>query len=1254
LVISSKPNLDGGLFDPDKAFRWTIDYRAVNQDLDLSHFPLPDLDEMLAQFASGKNYFSVMDSVSGYWQVAITEAAGDILAFEADGAVYSPTRLPQGMAGAGTYFQASQSIGFADFIEEEEAYVYQDDGLTGAKDIDSALDVLDRYLQRCSELNVRLGPKKFQVLAKEVKYGGSIITGEGSAICPSRKQGILDTVAPVNAGELTTFLHVAQWVADYVPRFKQLAAPMYTLLREAQKHSAAGGAMSKQKLSRVKLDGRRGHEQVTWTEEHDESFEAVKQAIGNACMKHHPRVGYTYTLATDANDSHIGGFLGLIPDADIDKPLETLTSIKPVAFTSWRLSGPELKFSTVEKEALSVIQNIRRFKTMIQGSRPFMLYTDSEALSHLLHPNKHQTTSQARARLHRWLMNIHEFFFRAYHVPGESNIISDMMTRMTNARHDPDRPVVSEVHLISNSHPAVRGMLEFEDHPGIFGPASTSPVSEPINAASIYVGSPPQLSSSGKSALDKRTGHLSRCGTGSSHSHLQAETSIVTTSVDSLFVDNEEPARDSHVTIGVIDQDTMTIEGASYSIHSLLCRRLVDHSIVVPLSSGSSAHNDTINVSSSPFSRTPVAVRGISVPTSEPYNSMAYSRMVWTPPVEVNPLVINVSSVRLASSNSILAYTSLDQWVQPKSPHENLTSLIDLSLPVLAGQSPHLYIRALRVADVAIAPIPLLERPTLSEIRIAQNRALISLKAQGRVTTPPATPAPSGWVGGVRVVNGNSLRQLLPSMAWATVIKKQIWIPDEDSLRIRLVVIAHFGDRGHVGAEAMASALRVTYFWPRLDELVGEIRAICIHCAGRGKTRVPRPLSEMPHSSRSFQAIHMDYLTLSDVEAMDSMLSLDTFVGKYLLIIRCDFTGFTRLYPCEKADSFTAVNAVIDWCSTYGTPEWLRTDQGKHLSEGFFKELDARWEAAHYMSTAYASWSNGFVERTMSVIMQTLLSLLSERRLTVKDWKQMVPMVQARLNQTPTRILGNRSPLEVITGYKPGTILSLIPVMSVPEGTRRTATLEAFKTTQLRAVDEYVAQAQEHLWSLHRDLTGRQAKIRSRSRRAHNEKVARNTGANQPIVEGDYVLHLVQGGKRRSKMLYYWRGPKQVVGRIHDHTFLIKDLVSGETSEAHDSYLRFYMDRQRGSEVDKERLLAQYKFEETLYIPDAITDHHELNGLIMFVVKWRGMDEITEESLPRFYKDVPHIVDKYVKNLPNKNQRDVINQAIARLSSARS
>jgi transposase InsO family protein len=585
-------------------------------------------------------------------------------------------------------------------------------------------------------------------------------------------------------------------------------------------------------------------------------------------------------------------------------------------------------------------------------------------------------------------------------------------------------------------------------------------------------------------------------------------------------------------------------------------------------------------------------------------------------------------------------------------PKENIDSLVDLSVPELAGRSTHLLTRALRVADVAIAPIPIIERPTLSEIRLAQTRALATLKAQGRVTTAPSTPAPSGWIGGVRVVEGTSVRQLLPSMVWATVNKKQVWVPEEDSLRLRLTVIAHFGDRGHVGAEAMASSLRATYYWPRMDELIGEVRAICIHCAGRGKTRISRPLSEMPHSCRPFQAIHADYLSLSDVEGMDSQLFMDVFTGKYLLIIRCDFTGYTRLYPCERADSATAVNAMIDWCSTFGTPEWLRTDRGKHLSEGFFKDLDEKWEAAHYMSTAYASWSNGYVERTMQVIMQTLLSLLSERRLTVKDWKPLVPMIQARLNQTPTRILGNRSPLEVVTGYAPGTVLSLIPVMSRPDGQRGAASLAAFEATQLRAIDLYITQAQEHLWALHRDLTIRQAKIRKRSRRVHNEKAARNTGANQPIMEGDYVLHLVQGGKRRSKMLYYWRGPKQVVGRVHDHTFIIKDLVSGVTSEAHDSYLRFYMDRQRGSEVDQEKLLSQYKFEETLYIPDSIIDHHLMNGLIMFVVKWRGIDEITEESLPRFYKDVPHVVNKYVKNLTNKNQRDIINEGIAKLSSA--
>lgn len=127
----------------------------------------------------------------------------------------------------------------------------------------------------------------------------------------------------------------------------------------------------------MNFDGRRGHEAFTWTDEHAASFDVVKEAIGNAGMKYHPRAGHTYVLATDANDTYIGGLLGLVPDEDLDKSLQDITSNKSVAFTSWRLSEAEQKFSTVEKEALSVITNVRRFKTMIQGSRPFMLYTDA-------------------------------------------------------------------------------------------------------------------------------------------------------------------------------------------------------------------------------------------------------------------------------------------------------------------------------------------------------------------------------------------------------------------------------------------------------------------------------------------------------------------------------------------------------------------------------------------------------------------------------------------------------------------------------------------------------------------------------------------------------------------------------------------------------------------------------------------------------------------------------------------------------------
>jgi hypothetical protein len=77
--------------------------------------------------------------------------------------------------------------------------------------------------------------------------------------------------------------------------------------------------------------------------------------------------------------------------------------------------------------------------------------------------------------------------------------------------------------------------------------------------------------------------------------------------------------------------------------------------------------------------------------------------------------------------------------------------------------------------------------------------------------------------------------------------------------------------------------------------------------------------------------------------------------------------------------------SILDWISWFGTPQWLWTKGGSHLSKGLWDELDNRRKAVHYVSPTYAAFTNGFIEKTVSVVLQTFRALLDKQQLELAD-----------------------------------------------------------------------------------------------------------------------------------------------------------------------------------------------------------------------------------------------------------------------------
>src|SRR5690606_36996932 len=95
---------------------------------------------------------------------------------------------------------------------------------------------------------------------------------------------------------------------------------------------------------------------------------------------------------------------------------------RPIAYLSRGLSDAEKNYTTTEKECLSAIVALKRWKPYLQAAK-LTLFTDHAALLYLLN------YPSPTGRLARWYFELSQFSLDVRHRPGKGNVVADYLSR---------------------------------------------------------------------------------------------------------------------------------------------------------------------------------------------------------------------------------------------------------------------------------------------------------------------------------------------------------------------------------------------------------------------------------------------------------------------------------------------------------------------------------------------------------------------------------------------------------------------------------------------------------------------------------------------------------------------------------------------------------------------------------------------------------------------------------------------------------
>ena len=286
-----------------------MDYRKLNSIMVRDAFPLPRIDEAL-QAVHSSNWFMSFDLAQGYLQLAMEESNIKKTAFRAGSmGLYEFTHMPFGLSNAGSSFCClmEQCLGDQQFVT---LLLYLDDICIFAPTIDEMLDRIQLVFNRLKQFNLKIKPKKCQFFSTSVLFLGHVLSAEGISANPEKVDKVKTWPVPKTIKEVQSFLGLASYYRHFIPHFAKKAWCL---------HELVGPTASKPKnrsKARVKETKAAECEPIVteiktfeWTIEHQEVFDALKEALCTAPVLGYPNFTREFILETDASLKGLGAIL---------------------------------------------------------------------------------------------------------------------------------------------------------------------------------------------------------------------------------------------------------------------------------------------------------------------------------------------------------------------------------------------------------------------------------------------------------------------------------------------------------------------------------------------------------------------------------------------------------------------------------------------------------------------------------------------------------------------------------------------------------------------------------------------------------------------------------------------------------------------------------------------------------------------------------------------------------------------------------
>ena len=264
-------------------------------------------------------------------------------------------------------------------LEFVRAYI-DDILITTIKDWQDHLNKLDEVLTRLEAVGLKVNVKKSFFGRDATEYLGFWITRTGISPLPKKVEAIANIAPPTNKRQLRRFIGMVNYYRDMWIRRSDTLAPLSALT-------------SKEAVWR-------------WTDIEQKAFDTMKKIMSRETLLAYPNFNIPFKIHTDASHTQLGAVI--------------LQENRPIAFYSRKLNPAQTRYTTTERELLSIVETLKEFRNILLGQQ-IKVFTDHKNLIY----KKFNTE-----RVMRWRLLLEEFSPEITYIKGPHNVVADALSRL--------------------------------------------------------------------------------------------------------------------------------------------------------------------------------------------------------------------------------------------------------------------------------------------------------------------------------------------------------------------------------------------------------------------------------------------------------------------------------------------------------------------------------------------------------------------------------------------------------------------------------------------------------------------------------------------------------------------------------------------------------------------------------------------------------------------------------------------------------